>query len=315
MNNTPVFGRAGLGLCVLLALSAFSGCATAPRISLTVPGDQIGSTDVHIGVNTQEIGTTIDPSNVSAASGGGLIFAIIDLSIENSRAKKAEQIIIPVRNALVGFDANGLLSTAVQQELGPISWLKEAKIENGQLAGKDALDNVLKKTLANSVLILETDYYFTPKFEAIVVTTKVSLHARSASLRAKAERRASDEAVLLYYNKLSALSYLPDSPVGLDKSVAANRWAEENGKKAKAALETGLREVAKMIAFDLAQPGTKDHALYASPADTKTNRVVPITANANGGATMINVSGFEVHTDDTRAWVRTPSGELVSVAK
>ncbi|MFT3866989.1 MAG: hypothetical protein QM715_00695 [Nibricoccus sp.] len=313
MRTTSVFKRAGFYAPVILALSLFSGCATAPRIPLTTAGSQIAPSQVLLGIDTQEIGTSIDPSAAGAAA-GGLIGAIVDLSIENSRAKKAEQAIIPVRNALIGYDATAALCAAVQKEIGSVDWLKSAQIQVTQTAGQNSAKVLLSKAPGDAVFVVNVEYYLTPKFDGIIVAARVELHARSAALIKKGEKREADGASLLYYNKLSVVSHL-GTAASTDKEPNAKLWAEENGKKAKDALDTGLSEVAKMLVFDLTQPGTKDHALYEPPANTKPDRVVPISSRGGSSLAMIMVNGYIVHTDDIRVWVRTPSGELVSTLK
>lgn len=313
MCATSVFERAGLFTPVLLALSLFSGCATAPRIPLTTASDQATPAEILVSVDSQEIGTTIDASTAGAAA-GGLIGAIVDISIENARAKKAEQAIVPLRNALIGYDASAIFAAAVQNEVSSAPWLKDAKIQTSQTAGQNSVTALLSKATGNSVLIINVDYYLTPKFDAIIVSARAELRARSAALMQKAEKRDTDEVPLLYYNKLSVASIL-GTAASKDKEPNAKLWSEENGKKAREALDIGLSEIAKMLVFDLEQPGTKDHALYESPANTKPDKVVPISSRGGSGLAVIWVNGCTVHTADTRVWVRTPSGELVSTLK
>ncbi len=314
MDATSLLKRAGLFTPVLFALSLFTGCATAPRIPLTTASNQASPSEILVGVTSQEIGTTIDASNTGAATGGGLIGAIIDLSVENARAKKAEQAIIPVRNALIGYEASAILTAAVQNEIGSAAWLKDAKTQTSQTAGQNSVTALLSKTTGNAVLVVNVDYYLTPKFDAIIVAARVELRPRSDALIKKAEKRDADEVPLLYYNKLSVVSIL-GTAASKDKEPNAKLWADENGKKAREALDVGLSEIAKMLVFDLEQPGTKDHALYEPPANAKPDKVVPISSRGGSGLAVIWVNGYTVHTADPRVWVRTPSGELVSTLK
>src|SRR4051812_46406994 len=74
-------------LCALFA----GGCASPNRVSMPSGyKENLAPSIGMVGLSQQEIGTTIQRSNLTAAAGGGLIFAIVDAGINNSRAKKAE---------------------------------------------------------------------------------------------------------------------------------------------------------------------------------------------------------------------------------
>src|SRR4051812_32436107 len=97
----------GLRLAALAACFTVGGCV-AP-IKQTLPPESrvvAGGRNQLVTVAQNEIAAGINESNLTGAMGGGLLFALIDAGVNNSRAKKAEASIVPVRDAIVdyGFD-------------------------------------------------------------------------------------------------------------------------------------------------------------------------------------------------------------------
>ena len=76
----------------------------------------ITSTDTVLVVKAAEIGTEINVSNVAAATGGGLIPALIDSGINADRTKKAEEAAGPIRDKLIDFDFGAELQEDLARE-------------------------------------------------------------------------------------------------------------------------------------------------------------------------------------------------------
>src|SRR4051812_38476632 len=94
----------GLRLVALAACFIAGGCV-APIKQILPPESRVvaGGRNQLVTVPQNEIAAGINESNLTAAMGGGLLFALIDAGVNNSRAKKAEAAIVPVRNALVDY--------------------------------------------------------------------------------------------------------------------------------------------------------------------------------------------------------------------
>src|SRR2546425_11225686 len=83
-----------------------AGCATKPAY-IPLPADSpqaINSSNVAILSTQHEIKAEVSKSNVAMAMGGGLIPALIDVAVEGSRAKSAEERIKPIRDVLIDYD-------------------------------------------------------------------------------------------------------------------------------------------------------------------------------------------------------------------
>ena len=310
--NISLLLRGGTVLIGSLIVSFFSGCATAIRVPLSGAEKQVTSSQVVVGLRSQEIATDIHPSNVSAVTGGGLIGAIVDTSIDHSRAKDAEKAVIPLRNALVGYDLGQDFSDALRAELAKIDWLKNVSVDTRHLPNNKALTAWVKDANTDVVLVADTDYRLTPDFDAITLRVVVSLHAHAPALAKNAIEKDYLPPVL-YFNVFATTIPLPVAIAKGKLDECATFWAADGGKLAREALGQAIPELAKMLAFDLQQPGTQDNALYkAPPGADKWAVLVPATP---GVPQQLMMEGYVVHQEGSRVWVRLPGGQLVSTKR
>lgn len=117
-------------LFVSLTVGALIGCAPPSYILLKPEAsERIRSTHAHIVIPQEELNVVVEQSGTAAAAGGGLLFTMIDLSVEAKRANKANQIIEPVRKQLADFDFRSEFDKQVRTALADISWLKIVQVE------------------------------------------------------------------------------------------------------------------------------------------------------------------------------------------
>lgn len=266
------------------------GCAGATRVALNdAQRDQLGSVRTVGALSQQELRVTVVPSNTGAAF--GLVGALIDASVTNSRAKDAESAVVPVRNSLVGYEPSRTLGVALKRELGSLTWLKHNSVEVRQAAeSKAAIAELVNASNTDMLLLIQTDYQLAPAFEAMVVKARVSMLPRKSAAPPREPTDddpspKADEPKPVYFNTISASAPLPGFTAGkTTMAEAANLWADNDGKYARRALAGGIDELARMIAFDLAQGGPPD-----APA------AEAVLREENG-----------------RKWLRSRSGELRS---
>src|SRR5690242_17815904 len=83
-----------------------AGCAGVPVHEALPDGarNKFTSTEVVVPVRQSEIYVYVPPSNVSSATGGGLIEALVDVAVDSVRTSKAEKAVKDLRDSLVDFD-------------------------------------------------------------------------------------------------------------------------------------------------------------------------------------------------------------------
>lgn len=287
----------------LLAALLLSGCATPNRVALTSPPPE--RMDGIVGLRQQEIASDINRSNLTAAAGGGLLFALIDAGVNNSRAKKAESAASPVRDALIDYQPGEVLAAALREAFGPAEQRAFNQIEIRQITDDKTTKQWIESTGSPALLFIDLGYRLLPGFEGATITATVSLHLKDPNAGAgvaKAGRPAGH-----YYNEFSSTRRLSNWTAGLQPAEAAKLWADEDGAPAREVLDATLRELAHMIVYDLAQPAPAGKAMYKpSPDQVKRGVRHP---------TMIQMTmmGHIERQADARVWVRLPAGELCAV--
>ena len=286
-------------VAVLLAV----GCAKPIRVPMQEDlKPQINSTKTLSGMETQELQVSIDVSTGGQAF--GLIGALVDAGVNNSRTKSAESEVVPVRDALLGYDPSGPLASSLTKELGQVLWLKNNTVEVKPMSDITGLPSWIEKSESDVLVLVRTDYRLTPKFDGVTVTAWATVHPRTAPL-ATHQKPFFKMPGVLYANLFSVTHTLPNfSSPNPTLSEAAKILGEAKGEKTKELIDLCVAELAQMVAFDLQQPGTVGEELYKAPADAKqvTKQVGPLM-----------LAGHVVRESNGRQWVRCPDGRLISV--
>ncbi len=290
----------GLGLLL-------SGCATTNRIALTPQAKSgLSSAQPIVGLNQQEIAADINRSNVSAITGGGLIGGLIDAAVDNSRAKKAETTVTPIRDAILDYNVGEHVSGELKTALAGIPWLQAQNVSVQIPATKDVIKGLVDRASTDAVLFLDVQYRFSANFGNLTVTVDANLFSHKPSLT-KTSEKSRDGLPVVYSNTLGVTVALPNSgPV--DAKSAVDFWAANKGAAARTALDLAARELAKMLAFDLQEK--QDDAAETKAAATK--EVVLVA----GGRVVAGVAmkAALVRDEGDRSWVRAVNGQLWSVA-
>jgi hypothetical protein len=325
MNPTPaqVFSR-GRSFAVLLALAVtfLTGCVGPVRVPISSDSrTQLGEVKGIVGLQQQEIGTEINASNVAAVTGGfgaigALTGAIIDSSIDDSRAKKAEDTVKPVRDALINYQPGDVLAADLQKTLAAVPGVNPSHTDVRQVIDPKTTIDWITSSGGTSVLLVKLSYNLSPNFDSIIVKAQVSLHAGGGRLAKIAQSPSDDLPPLVYYGVLSSTHTLPGLVDALTPDRLATLWSADAGRPAQAALTAGLQELADMIAYDLTAPSPPAGKRYDTP-DGVEERPIPVYGIPgrpfHDGYTFQD--GYIEHKVEGRAWVRLPLGELSAIAQ
>lgn len=290
----PLFGS--IFLIVLL-----TGCAGISR----VPLDRAASANLtrvegKAGIPADEIIVRAAPSNVSMATGGGLIPALIDASISGSRQSALEKASAKFYEQTESHDFRGLFGETFTSSLGNPSALPNLKLFVSSRGISQGEIDERRKTLkpGEAFLGLRVWYEFTTDARSLLVAANVQLIAP-------------DKTVPVYTNSFLYTS----APIG--DSEPLEGWAKDRG----AALATAYRESGKEIAYMLKMDieGPPNEALTAENAKKPRAKVHipfygPYLMAPNGALVPLTTEGFIVEKNDLRQIVRAEGGALYSVS-
>ena len=215
-----------------IAQSQGAGVATAPPTGQNVA--VAGGRSMRVLVAQSEIKSDINLSNVAVATGGGMLGALVGAAVDSARAKKAEVLITPVRTGMAGLDADAMAIDAAKAAFANAQWNTAAEpnfSKDSSPAGKSAY---LDSNPNAETAFVEYTYDLSPTFDALRLVESIQVAAKTVPSANKPEKRLNPKN-LVYAGSVVSVVLLPDA--ANDKDANAARWAADNGKLARAALE------------------------------------------------------------------------------
>lgn len=241
-----------LGIMVLLV--TWAGCAPGPKYYLSEPArDNLGSTDLILGVEQREINADIAGSNITTATGGGLIPALIDAHIEKGQAKKADKRIAPIRDALIDYDFPAVFEQSLKESLGKLDWLHLNTSTLSRESGNEWISEYYSNSEADAVLYIIATYQFTPKFKELSVNCEVYMLPKAEALLEFREKPKKKKPLAKSNNiyRNDELNFTKPLDTKAKNEEAVELWAENNGKRVRDALNEAASELAGKLAEDI----------------------------------------------------------------
>lgn len=269
MGTAPVqhcwtkFGRSmnTLRLVTILSGLLVAGCAGVPVHEALPVGarDKFTSTDIVVPVTQNEIYVYVPPSNISAATGGGLIEALVDVTVDSIRTSKAENSVKALRDSLVDFDFDKALQADLAASLEQKPWMRVRDVHVVKDATSDSLDRALTNSTADAVLFTTVDYRLSNDGDVLSIWLEASLFPKSDGLKAFKQQGSAPKTNLknsLYHNKFD-FQFSPPN-VTDDRAHNMPMWTAQNGVLMRAALKLGAAKLSQMLAMDLEQQTQAD---------------------------------------------------------
>lgn len=266
MNNVRYFA-AGMLFLAAMPVTAAADKAQVPAVSQTAAVE--GGRTLHVVVAQSEIKSDINPSNIAVATGGGLLGGLIGAAVDSARAKKAEELIGPVRTATADVDADALAIETAKASFGETEWYRANPVaafgKDSSVLGKSAL---LDAASAKQIAFVEYSYDLSPNFDALRVVAKIEVANKAipASAKGKAEKRLNPKN-LAYATRVTSVVLL--NGTSDDKEANALRWSADNGAVTRKALQLAFENLPSLTKRTLALTADEIKALN----DKKNKRI------------------------------------------
>jgi hypothetical protein len=276
----------------LVSITLLLGACAAPmRVSLTPEHrSKITELKAHVVVVQDEVIAAVQPSNVSVATGGGLIGAMIDSSITNKRVKESQQVLGPFYASIEDVDYRKEFNETIRRELANYP-IKVAKVDTTPRSLTDAQLTQLRETLppGQALLIIYPRYFLTMDFRSLDAEAVVSIWVKGG-----VENKPVQRGVLYYQSQ-------PVGPGGKDSIL---QWGAQNAALFRSTLRESMGEMVRLIMLDMevaAEPPTK-------PEELKTYAF-------NTGASQGEIKGKQLRETATRTLVFGADNKLYSLPK
>lgn len=274
---------------VTFSMCVLSGCVSVKQV-LPPEGRQVeGGRNLLVVVPQNEIIAGIQESNISAAAGGGLLFVLVDAGVNQSRAKKAEAAIVPVRDALTDyqFDQKALATSAAITQNA--SWLGIQKSEISKDPSNTRISKAIDESPGPQLLTITYDYLLDNNFQVLKVGANVSLSPKAMPKGRKPEQRP------LLINADFTRAIVCVVPLGnsatkeLDKNAAS--WAAEGGKLAEGSIDKALAKLAFLVQKGLERTVDQEKALKSTKTKTIEGHAGKVIETDADGTLLLNNFG------------------------
>lgn len=292
--------------------TAISGCV--PQVTTRTPlsdahRQAIRSSRIVANVGQDALEATYEESNGGAAAGtgfgllGAVVGAVIDAGVSKHRADTASATVAPVQALLAGFDPSSVAQATLQRELSGVGILQPAKVEvwHEPSLGRTRVATLLDQGEADAVLVVDLRYRLSLKLDHLIVGAIVAIYPTKAASADELRTLASSPSIndlqpcpALYRNAFVTSLPAPPGP-----GIAG--WTMDGGAAARSAIEGGLAEIARMLAWDLEQGGPPGSS-YAVPG-------AKLVERREFGLPLL---WYPATTRGSRTWLRAPGGELAS---
>lgn len=221
-------------ILALLIGALTTGCVKQQVALSPENAGKVASSAVILVVGQEELEAEIEQSNMAGAMGGGLLFALADVAINNSRSKSAEERVSPLRSKLSAIDFRKELKEELQSKLNG-SWLHITKVETTSALSSAERKKIFDNRAENAVLIIDATYKLTSDFK--------QLHTSATG-----ELFLVDSKEPIYKNRFAITS---SSVIAKSEDQAVTAWSENNGSLLKNAIQQGIEKLADSIVKDV----------------------------------------------------------------
>lgn len=270
---------------VLVLLVSVAGCVVNPvRKEINAQDiSKIRSTQVVSIISQDEITAHVVNPNITAAAGGGLLVALIDASIIESRTNEAESFIAPLREGLAQLDFREEYWARQKELFDSPNWMKSKQPTNTavNMTVTQIRDRV-NSMQEDAFLILRTEYNLSSDFKRMVVQGYAQLWTKGQDLPSYAAK----------------IEYQSAAVPAEDKSEAVSYWNKDGAKAALATLYEGMDEVLNLLKIDLfknkgiviTDGGKKISLPYANSVQTFSDSVDGEVIAKNNGRYLIKAN-------------------------
>lgn len=225
--------------CLCLLLSGALVACVAPIKRTIEPASRAidGGRELSVSIPQSEIRADVNASNIAAATGGGLLFALIDVAVTQSRASSAEEAIKQLRDGLVGYNFDQLALQTTTDSLARIDWLDLRKTTFTKEFSEEKMARSLDESNAPQLVMVHYDYSLNAGFTALQVAWTISVIPKAPPAGQPVEKRLQPANWL--YNQ-PFLCVEPLNAPSDEKEANVSKWAAESAALTRSGIEKCL---------------------------------------------------------------------------
>lgn len=214
----------------------------------------INDTHVAVGVSPHSLRNFEPGVNIYQFGLVGLLTQLAILNGENSSIHEQQKLLHPIRNSIINYNYGSKLRAGIETQLTQLKWLKINYVGKYPDLQKNNSVELLKNNEEDNLVIIDSSYSFSEKFDSLSVICFVAMHSKQkleniSKVKADADFVSNVDSRLIYQNKFN-YTYNLDG-VNHDKLVALKMWSENDGALLTKAFDVALDTISKNISDDM----------------------------------------------------------------
>lgn len=203
---------------------------------------KITELNAHVVVVQDEVIADVQASNIGAATGGGLIGAIIDSQVTNSRVKESQQALGPFYTAIEDVDYRQEFNRSIEPGLAGYP-IKVGRVTTTPRALSNDKLNLLRSELkpGQALLVVSPRYSLSADFRTFDSLSVVTIWFRPEV----SDARTPSHRGVLHYQSV---------PVGPGGKASLALWGDQEAAKFKEVMRESIAETIRMVMLDIDTP-------------------------------------------------------------
>ena len=199
-------------------------------------------------------------------SGGGLLGALIDISVDKIRTSKAEDAVTSLRNALVDYSFDTTFADDLKASLPQIDWLHANGFSVVRDVSNDGLAGTLAASHASDVFVIAADYRLSNDGGTLMVTVEAAIFPNTDALKALRTGKVDDKKPASLFNAIYRNRFVFEAHVQNmgDRDRNMGEWSADKASSARAALTMASKKLVPLMVEDL----QRTHDDVAPPSST-----------------------------------------------
>lgn len=270
-----------------VALAALCFNVSAKPAPLPVPLAQ--DLPVEVVLNQHELAVEVPATASAVGMQFGLIGALVGSAVQNAQVKKAEERVVPIRNALLDYRFNERVEAALRARLASEGLSPNPMIKI-MATPWDAVDaQQSKQDMPLHALVIVPHYAIDYDFNTLSVSLLAQLVDRTVKPNGKVKTKF-----------LVSRNYAFRFPLaGALSDDNPQRWAGMGAERLGALLEQGVNQAADMLVYDFSPAGRAD----------REQKIKRESATVKG----VTYPGHAVRQTEDWVWVRTGNGMFATL--
>ncbi|GAB3359608.1 hypothetical protein [Lysobacter tyrosinilyticus] len=274
---------------IWLAIGLASLCFTVSAKPAPLPVPLAQDLPVEVVLNQHELAVEVPATAAAVGMQFGLIGALVGSAVQNAQVKKAEERVVPIRNALLDYKFNERVEAALRAKLAS-EGLSPNPVIKIMATPWDAVDaQQSKQDMPLHAMVIVPSYAIDYDFNTLSVSLLAQLVDRTVKPNGKVKTK-------FLVSRNYAFRFPLAGALGDDNP---QRWAGMGAERLGALLDQGVNQAADMLVHDFSPAGRAD----------REQKIKKESATVKG----MTYPGHAVRQTDEWVWVRTGNGMFATL--